>query len=109
MGSGVPGGAASSGASTATAPGQPPGGGGRKSGGFFKSGGGVAEATAGASAGGADVTPPVEYTMLLHPPLVVENLLPHAGDFELVDQVRPSPRTMYGWHELVKRRRTSTL
>ncbi|CAN0341120.1 unnamed protein product [Hapterophycus canaliculatus] len=25
--------------------------------------------------------------MMLHPPLVVENLLPHAGSFELVDQV----------------------
>ena len=25
--------------------------------------------------------------MMLHPPLVVENLLPHAGTFELVDQV----------------------
>lgn len=26
--------------------------------------------------------------MMLHPPMVVENLLPHAGTFELVDQVR---------------------
>ncbi|CAM9597685.1 unnamed protein product, partial [Laminaria digitata] len=36
--------------------------------------------------GSASSTPLVEYTMMLHPPLVVENLLPHAGDFELVDQ-----------------------
>lgn len=54
---------------------------------FLKSGGGV-----GASAGGRNATSgaarPVEYTMMLHPPLVVENLLPHAGDFELVDEVR---------------------
>lgn len=37
--------------------------------------------------GAATSTPPIEYTMMLHPPLVVENLLPHAGTFELVDQV----------------------
>lgn len=68
---------------------------------LFKSGGGasvpgattaaaasaVGGGRAGASAVGP-VDPPVEYTMLLHPPLIVENLLPHAGDFELVDQVR---------------------
>lgn len=61
---------------------------------MFKSGGGV-----GGGGGGAVLPPtregramrnncPVEYTMMLHPPLVVENLLPHAGDFELLDQVR---------------------
>lgn len=38
--------------------------------------------------GAAATPPPIEYTMMLHPPLVVENLLPHAGTFELVDQVR---------------------
>lgn len=60
--------------------------GGRRGGGFFKSAGaGGGEATAEASRAPA---PPVEYTMRLHAPLVVENLLPHAGDFELVDQVQ---------------------
>lgn len=65
---------------------QAPGGVGKRPGGFFKSagGGGV-----GASAGNpAAPARPVEYTMLLHAPLIVENLLPHAGDFELVDQVK---------------------
>lgn len=59
--------------------------GGRRAGGFFKSTtGGGGDATAEASRTPA---PSVEYTMRLHAPLVVENLLPHAGDFELVDQV----------------------
>lgn len=45
------------------------------------------------SVGGTPTTaPPIEYTMMLHPPLVVENLLPHAGSFELVDQVRKSEK-----------------
>ena len=69
------------------------GGGGKKAGNIFKSGGGggSVEGTAGHAAAGegssTSSTPLVEYTMMLHPPLVVENLLPHAGDFELVDQV----------------------
>lgn len=66
------------------------GAGGKRHGGLFlKSGGGGG---VGALAGGRNATGcaarPVEYTMMLHPPLVVENLLPHAGDFELVDEVR---------------------
>ncbi|CAM9531985.1 unnamed protein product, partial [Ascophyllum nodosum] len=40
--------------------------------------GGAAGAPA-AAAGAGESPKPVEYTMLLHPPLVVENLLPHAG------------------------------
>lgn len=36
---------------------------------------------------GPAMASPIEYTMMLHPPLVVENLLPYAGSFELVDQV----------------------
>ena len=57
---------------------------------LFKStaGGAAGAAGAPAAAAGAGESPkPVEYTILLHPPLVVENLLPHAGTFELVDQV----------------------
>lgn len=80
----VPGGQQSS------AAGQQGGGGGKRPGGFFKGGGNAPSGAAPAAQGGsgADSVPPVEYTMLVHPPLVVENLLPHAGDFELVDQVR---------------------
>ena len=68
------------------------GGGGKKAGNIFKSGGGggvegAAGSGAAAEGGSASNTPLVEYTMMMHPPLVVENLLPHAGDFELVDQV----------------------
>lgn len=66
------------------------GGGARRPGNLFKSGGaggGGASTAAGGGARSAQPFPPVEYTMLLHPPLVVENLLPHAGTFELVDQV----------------------
>ena len=48
--------------------------------------GGAAGAPA-AAAGAGESPKPVEYTMLLHPPLVVENLLPHAGTFEVVDEV----------------------
>ena len=30
--------------------------------------------------------PPLyEYSLLVHPPLVIENLLPHAGTFQLAD------------------------
>lgn len=73
------------------------GGGSKKTPNLFKSGGGGGAGAGAAAASGAvggsgsnaqRTPPPVEYTMLLHPPLVVENLLPHAGDFELVDQVR---------------------
>lgn len=80
----VPGGASSQ------LPGQQVGGGVKRPAGFFKTAGGAGTGVASAAqAGGVvDSPPPVEYTMLIHPPLVVENLLPHAGDFELVDQVR---------------------
>lgn len=67
------------------------GGGARRPGNLFKSGGAGgagASTAAGGGARSAQPFPPVEYTILLHPPLVIENLLPHAGTFELVDQVR---------------------
>lgn len=66
------------------------GGGVRRPGNLFKSGGAGgpgASTAAGGGARSAQPFPPVEYTILLHPPLVIENLLPHAGTFELVDQV----------------------
>lgn len=65
------------------------GAGAKKAGNIFKSGSveGTAAPGAAGEGGSASSTPLVEYTMMLHPPLVVENLLPHAGDFELVDQV----------------------
>ena len=62
----------------------------RRTANLFKStaGGAAGGAGAPAAAAGTGESPkPVEYTILLHPPLVVENLLPHAGTFELVDQV----------------------
>lgn len=33
----------------------------------------------------AALPPLYEYSLLVHPPLVIENLLPHAGAFELAD------------------------
>lgn len=80
------------------------GAGGKKHGGLFlKSGGGGGGGAGVASAGGRNATgaaaPPVEYTMMLHPPLVVENLLPHAGDFELVDEVR---ERLVLWHPITR-------
>jgi hypothetical protein len=37
---------------------------------------------------GSPYTPLYEYSLLVHPPLVIENLLPHAGSFELADEGR---------------------
>jgi hypothetical protein len=37
---------------------------------------------------GSPYTPLYEYSLLVHPPLVIENLLPHAGAFELADEGR---------------------